>query len=75
MEPGDNNGNINRNHENYNSASMTFSANSTMQKSRIADEIEPNLFDNNSQSSLHDLDNNNDCEGTFAFQFILIRRK
>ena len=75
MEPGDNNGNINRNHENDNSASMTFSANSAIQKPRMTDEIESNLFDNNSRSSLHDFENNNDCEGTFAFQFIFISRK
>ena len=67
MEPGDNNGNINRNHENYDSASMTFSANLTMPKPRMTDEIESNLFDNNSRSSLHEFENNNDCEGTFAF--------
>ena len=70
MEPGDNNSNINRNLENDNSASMTFSANSTMQKPRMTDEIESNLFDNSSRSSLHDFENNNDCEGTFAFHFI-----
>ena len=70
MEPSDNNCNINRNLENDNSASMTFSANSMMQKPRMKDEIESNLFDNSSRSSLHDFENNNDCEGTFAFHFI-----
>ena len=70
MEPGENNSNINRNLENDNSASMTFSANSTMQKPRMTDEIESNLFESNSRSSLHDFENNNDCEGTFAFNFI-----
>ena len=70
MEPGENNSNINRNLENDNSASMTFSANSTMQKPRMTDEIESNLFESNSRSSLHDFENNNDCEGTSAFQFI-----
>ena len=70
MEPGENKSNINRNLENDNSASMTFSANSTMQKPRMTDEIESNLFESNSRSSLHDFENNNDCEGTFAFHFI-----
>ena len=65
MEPGDNNGNIDRNLENDNSASMTFSANLTMP--RMTDTRESNLFDNNSRSSLHDLENNNDCEGTFVY--------
>ena len=68
MEPGDSN--INRNLENDSSASMTLSTNLTMQRPRMTDEIESNLFESNSRSSLHDFENNNDCEGTFAFQFI-----
>ena len=67
MEPGDNDGNINRNYENDNSSSMTFSANLTIQKPRMTNEIESNLFDNNSRSSVHDFENNNGCEGILLF--------